>query len=527
MLEVRNLSVHFGEETALKDLSFQLARGETLGLVGESGSGKSVTALSLLQLLPYPAARHGAAASIRFDGQELVGAPARVMQKIRGQRIGYIFQEPMTALNPVQQVGKQIAESLRLHQKRKPRDAMREAARLLERVGIPEPGRRLFSRPHELSGGQRQRVMIALAIANKPDLLIADEATTALDVTVQAQVLALIKDLQAEEEMALLMISHDLALVKAQSERAIVLRRGEVVEAGETATLFASPQHSYTRSLLAALKPGVRPEAPPADAPLVLQATEVGVHYPIYAGLFARSRSVFKAADGVNLSLRRGETLAIVGESGSGKTSLALGLLHLIRPRGAVLFGDQDLARLPSLALQQLRARFQVVFQDPQGSLNPRLSVGQIVGEGLAVHRPDLSASEQDRAVMAALEAVEIDPDWRWRYPHQLSGGQRQRVALARALVLEPEVIVLDEPTSALDVTTQAQIIALLLRLQAERGLAYLFVSHDLRVVAALAHRVVVMKDGRVVEQGAAGDIFTNPKAAYSKALLEAALLTE
>ena len=301
---------------------------------------------------------------------------------------------------------------------------MREAARLLERVGIPEPGRRLFSRPHELWRAAAAG-MIALAIANKPDLLIADEATTALDVTVQAgaraQGLAGRRRDGATDDFA-------RSCLVAQSERAIVLRRGEVVEAGETATLFASPQHSYTRSLLAALKPGVRPEAPPADAPLVLQATEVGVHYPIYAGLFARSRSVFKAADGVNLSLRRGETLAIVGESGSGKTSLALGLLHLIRPRGEVLFGDQDLARLSSLALQQLRARFQVVFQDPQGSLNPRLSVGQIVGEGLAVHRPNLSASEQDRAVMAALEAVEIDPDWRWRYPHQLSGGQRQRL---------------------------------------------------------------------------------------------------
>jgi len=524
LLEVRDLSVRFGtpdgDVDAVRGVSFEVRRGETLALVGESGSGKSVTALSLLQLLPYPAARHPSG-SIRLAGLELLGAPERTLESVRGDRIAMIFQEPMTSLNPLHRVGRQIGETLMLHKGLEREAARARAVELLEMVGIRDPAARLSSYPHELSGGQRQRVMIAMALANDPELLIADEPTTALDVTIQAQVLELLRDLKERLGMSLLLITHDLGIVRAVADRVCVMTDGEIVETSETRQLFEAPRHAYTRHLLAA-EPSGEPPRPRADAPVLLEARDLRVWFPEKRGVPRRTVSYLKAVDGVTLEAREGETLGIVGESGSGKTTLALALLRLQSSRGAIRFRGRDLQGLRWRETRPLRREIQVVFQDPFGSLSPRMSVGEIVGEGLAIHRIGDPAQREQR-VIRALEEVGLDSASRHRYPHEFSGGQRQRIAIARAMVLEPRLVVLDEPTSALDRSVQAQIVDLLRALQQRHHLTYLFISHDLRVVRALCHHVIVMRDGVVVEHGAAARIFEQPQAAYTRALMAAA----
>ncbi|ROR32507.1 ABC transporter ATP-binding protein [Inmirania thermothiophila] len=527
LLDVRNLSVRFeppGAEPvdAVRGVSFRLERGETLALVGESGSGKSVTALSILQLLPYPTARHPSG-SIRFRGEELVGAPEPVLRAIRGDRIGIVFQEPMTSLNPLHTVEKQIGETLRIHRGMGPRAVRARVLELLALVGIDDPEARLSAYPHQLSGGQRQRVMIAMALANEPDLLIADEPTTALDVTIQAQILDLLKALQRRLGMALLLITHDLGVVRRMAERVCVMKDGEIVERGATAEVLSRPRHPYTQRLLASEPGGTPPPAPP-QAPVLLEARDLRVRFPLGRSLLGRARRHLEAVAGVSIRLRAGHTLGVVGESGSGKTTLALALLRLERSRGEIRFRDRPLQGLGSRALRPLRREMQIVFQDPFGSLNPRMSVGQIVEEGLRAHRIGADAAERERRVIEALEEVGLDPEARHRYPHEFSGGQRQRIAIARAMVLRPRLVVLDEPTSALDRSVQAQIIELLLRLQQRHGLAYLFISHDLKVVRALAHEIVVMRAGRIVEHGPAAEVFERPAADYTRRLLAAAL---
>jgi ABC-type microcin C transport system duplicated ATPase subunit YejF/ABC-type microcin C transport system permease subunit YejE len=526
LLRVVDLGVRFGTGTgavdAVRGVSFDVARGETLALVGESGSGKSVTALSILRLLPQPQASHPSG-RIEFDGESLLDAPAEILRRIRGGRIGMVFQEPMTSLNPLHTIEHQVGESVVIHRGADARTARERSLELLRLVGIPEPERRLASYPHEMSGGQRQRVMIAMALANEPDLLVADEPTTAVDVTIQAQLLELLADLRERLGMAMLFITHDLGIVRRFADRVAVMRHGRIVEAGPVARVFESPRHPYTRALLAAEPRGV-PAPPPADAELVSACRDLRVWYPIRKGLMRRTVDHVRAVDGVSIEVREGETVGLVGESGSGKTTIALALLRLIASRGEIRFRGREVSGLRARELRPLRREMQVVFQDPYGSLSPRLSIGQIVAEGLRVH--DLGGDEAGREerVVRALEAVEIDPAARHRYPHEFSGGQRQRVAIARALVLEPRLIVLDEPTSALDVSVQAQIVALLRRLQEEHRLAYLFISHDLRVVRAMSHRIVVLKDGRVVEQGPASEVFGAPREAYTRQLLAAAL---
>ncbi|HYE48269.1 MAG TPA: ABC transporter ATP-binding protein [Azospirillaceae bacterium] len=507
---------------AVRGVSFDLDRGETLALVGESGSGKSATALSLLQLLPYPQARHPAG-SVRFRGRELVGAPEAELRRVRGDRIAMVFQEPMTSLNPLHTVGAQVAEALLLHRRMDRGQARRRALELLELVGIPDPARRLDAYPHELSGGQRQRVMIAMALANEPDVLVADEPTTALDVTIQAQILELLRDLQRRFGMALLLITHDLAVVRRMAERVCVMHEGEVVEAGPVARVFGSPEHPYTRRLLAA-EPRGRAAPAAADAPELLAARGISVHFPVKSGWLRRTVDHVRAVDGVDLSVRAGHTVGVVGESGSGKTTLGLALLRLLESRGAIRFDGTDVQGLSQGRLRPLRRQMQVVFQDPYGSLSPRLPVGDIVGEGLLIHGLAPGRAERERLVCAALEEVGLDPALRWRYPHEFSGGQRQRIAIARAMVLKPRFMVLDEPTSALDMSVQAQIVELLRGLQRRHGLAYLFISHDLKVVRALAQDILVMKDGKVVESGPADRIFEAPEHPYTRALLAAAL---
>jgi len=524
LLSVSDLRVSFatpsGPLEAVRGLSFDIDRGETVALVGESGSGKSVTALSILQLLPYPAASHPSG-SIRFEGRELVAAPAEILQQIRGDRIAMIFQEPMTSLNPLHRVEKQIAETLMLHKGASAAGARVRALELLDRVGIPDPESRLASYPHELSGGQRQRVMIAMALANEPDLLIADEPTTALDVTIQAQILALLADLQAEFGMAILLITHDLGIVRKLSERVCVMTNGEIVEAGSVGRIFSAPAHPYTQHLLGA-EPRGEPPSPSAEANVVMECRDVRVWFPIKRGIVRRTVSHLKAVEGVTLSVREGETLGVVGESGSGKTTLGLALLRLQRSTGSIQFQGREIQALPWKQTRPLRREMQIVFQDPFGSLSPRMSVGSIVGEGLAVHKLGDAAS-RDREVIRVLEEVGIDPESRHRYPHEFSGGQRQRIAIARAIVLQPRLVVLDEPTSALDRSVQAQIVDLLRALQQRHGLSYLFISHDLRVVRALSHYVVVMRDGCVVEQGVADEIFHDPQHDYTRRLMRAA----
>ena len=529
LLAVENLSVAFGrgdgEVAAVKGVSFALDRGQTLAIVGESGSGKSVTALSVLQLLPYPAARHPGG-SVRLDGRELVGAGERALRAVRGRRVGMIFQEPMTSLNPLHTVERQIGEVLLVHRRLGRAAAQARALELLRLVRIAEPERRLASYPHQLSGGQRQRVMIAMALANEPDLLIADEPTTALDVTVQAQILQLLKDLQARLGMAILFITHDLTIVRRFADRVAVMTRGEIVEQGPVAAVLDRPRHAYTRHLLAAEPRGAPPPADPA-APEVMAADAIKVHFPIQRGLLRRTVGHVKAVDGVSLAVRAGHTLGVVGESGSGKTTLGLALLRLLASEGAVRFAGRPVEKLTARELRPLRREMQVVFQDPYGSLSPRLSVGQIVAEGLELHRLGGDAAGRRAMVDAILREVGLDPSVRDRYPHEFSGGQRQRISIARAMVLNPRFVVLDEPTSALDLSVQAQIVDLLRGLQRRHGLAYLFISHDLRVIRAMSHEVLVMKDGVVVERGPADAIFDRPRHTYTRALMAAAFRIE
>ena len=524
LLAIENLSTSFDTAghtvDAVREVSFAIERGETLALVGESGSGKSVTALSVLQLLPYPTARHPSG-SIRFAGRELLGASSSELQSIRGDRIAMIFQEPMTSLNPLHRVEKQIGETLLLHKGLSPERARVRTLELLDRVGIPDAEERLSAFPHELSGGQRQRVMIAMALANEPELLIADEPTTALDVTIQAQILKLLKELQTELGMAMLLITHDLGIVRKVADRVCVMTQGRIVEQGAVERIFEAPQHAYTRHLLAA-EPGGRPPPPPPGAETVMEGRDVRVWFPIRKGLLRRTVGHIKAVDGIGVAVRERETVGVVGESGSGKTTLGLALLRLERSRGEVRYRERDLQGLSWSATRPLRRELQIVFQDPVGSLSPRMPVGRIVGEGLAIHRLGDEA-ERERAIVRVLEEVGIDPESRHRYPHEFSGGQRQRIAIARAIVLKPRFVVLDEPTSALDVSVQAQIVDLLRTLQQRHNLAYLFISHDLRVVRALSHHILVMRDGVVVEQGPAERIFERPEHPYTRALMAAA----
>jgi microcin C transport system ATP-binding protein len=525
LLTVDDLSVSFrstqGDTAAVRNISFRIDEGETVALVGESGSGKSVTALSIMQLLPYPIAYHPGG-SIRFRGQELMGADAERMQHVRGDRIGMIFQEPMTSLNPLHKVEKQINETLILHKGLTESQARVRALELLDLVQIRDPQSRLHSYPHQLSGGQRQRVMIAMALANEPDLLIADEPTTALDVTIQAQILKLLKDLQRQMHMSMLLITHDLNIVRKIADRVCVMHDGEILERGMTEQLFTAPQHEYTRELLAA-EPADHAPPPDPSAAEVMRSDNVRVWFPVRRGVLRRTVDHIKAVDDVSLRIRAGHTVGVVGESGSGKTTLALALLRLISSRGAIWFNDQPIEGLRNKELKPLRRQMQIVFQDPYGSLSPRLSVGQIIAEGLEAHGIVPSAAERDARVVAALQEVDLDPGCRFRYPHEFSGGQRQRIAIARAMILKPKLVVLDEPTSALDRSVQAQIIELLSVLQQQHGLAYLFISHDLKVVRALSDDLIVLRDGRVVEQGSANAIFANPKQAYTRALLKAA----
>src|SRR5216684_2621063 len=529
LLSVHDLSVAFRQGTretlAVDRVSFEIKPGETVALVGESGSGKSVTALSVLKLLPYPAAHHPSG-SIRFKGRELINLPEREIRHVRGNDITIVFQEPMTSLNPLHTVERQIAEVLELHAGVTGGAARARVVELLAQVGIPDPQSRLPSYPHQLSGGQRQRVMIALALANEPDLLIADEPTTALDVTVQAQIIKLIKDLQARLGMAVLFITHDLGIVRKTAERVCVMRQGRIVEQGAVADVFADPRHPYTRELIAAEpKPDPAPLQP--GAPAVVRTDDLKVWFPVRRGFLRRTVGHIKAVDGVSIEVRKGETLGVVGESGSGKTTLGLAILRLISSQGPIVFMGKPLQGLKFKGMLPFRRDMQIVFQDPYGSLSPRMSLSDVIEEGLWVHHPGMAKAEREERVMRALVEVGLDPETRFRYPHEFSGGQRQRIAVARTLVLEPTFIVLDEPTSALDMLIQAQIVDLLRALQKRRELTYLFISHDLRVVAALASRVVVMRHGKVVEEGPAAELFARPKTDYTRALFAAAFNLE
>jgi microcin C transport system ATP-binding protein len=526
LLEVKDLSVNFkvegGTLEAVRRVSFEIRKGETVALVGESGSGKSVTALSVLQLLPYPKAWHPNGSSIRLDGRELVDADEPTLRQVRGDRVGIIFQEPMTSLNPLHTIDRQIGETLMLHRGMSKADARARSLELLHLVRLQEAEERLGAYPHQLSGGQRQRVMIAMALANEPDLLIADEPTTALDVTIQAQILQLLRDLQGRLGMAMLLITHDLTIVRKLSDRVCVMTQGQIVETGAVEEIFERPKHPYTQHLLAA-EPKGKPLSHGADAPVVMAGDEVKVHFPIQRGLLRRTVGHVKAVDGVDLRIRRGQTVGVVGESGSGKTTLGLALLRLLRSEGSIRFRDHDIQGWSSRRLRPLRRDMQIVFQDPFGSLSPRMSVAQIIEEGLKLHGLGGDRHGRRRLVAKVLEEVGLDPESQDRYPHEFSGGQRQRISIARAMVLEPSFVVLDEPTSALDMSVQAQIVDLLRDLQAQRGLAYMFISHDLRVVRALSDHVIVMRDGQVVEQGAAADIFDRPRHPYTSALMAAA----
>jgi len=525
LLAVRDFSVAFrsgGRETlAVDHISFEIAKGETVALVGESGSGKSVTALSILKLLPYPAARHPSG-SILFKGRDLMPLSEREMMKVRGDDITIVFQEPMTSLNPLHTIEKQIGEILLLHRGLAGAAARARTLEVLAQVGIPDPETRLKSYPHQLSGGQRQRVMIAMALANEPDLLIADEPTTALDVTVQAQIIALLKDLQQRLGMSLLFITHDLGIVRKIAQKVCVMKDGKIVENGDVESVFVSPQHPYTQALLAA-EPRPDPAPTQPDAPLVLETNDLKVWFPIKRGVLRKVVGHIKACDGISIELRKGETLGIVGESGSGKSTLGLSILRLISSDGPIAFMGNQLQGLRFKEMRPFRRDMQIVFQDPYGSLSPRMSVGEIIKEGLKVHHPDMTNRERDRRVIQALADVGLNPDTRLRFPHEFSGGQRQRIAVARAVVLEPTFVVLDEPTSALDMLIQAQMVDLLRDLQKRRNLTYLFISHDLRVVAALASRLIVMRHGKVVEAGNAAELFRNPKSDYTRALFAAA----
>ncbi len=525
LLSLRNLSVSFGrgarQVDAVREVSFDIAKGETVGLVGESGSGKSVTALSVLQLLPYPTAWHPGG-SIRYGGEELLGANEDRLRDLRGNQIAMIFQEALTSLNPLHSIERQISEVLFVHKRMDQRQARDRVVELLHLVGLPEAENRLHSLPHEFSGGQQQRVMIAMALANEPDLLIADEPTTALDVTIKAQILKLLSDLQARLGMALLLITHDLGIVRHMADRVAVMSKGRIVEQGAAADVFERPSDAYTKALLAA-EPRGRPEPGPADAPEIMAADAVKVWFPIKRGLIRRTVDHVKAVDGITLHVRQGHTLGVVGESGSGKSTLGRALLRLEGSQGDVRFDGRSIRSLRWKELRPLRREMQIVFQDPIGSLNPRLSVGRIVEEGLIVHELGGSDDERRALIGEVLKEVGLEPEMQERYPHEFSGGQRQRISIARALVLKPKFIVLDEPTSALDMSVQAQIVELLRDLQVRHNLAYLFISHDLKVVRALAHDVIVMRRGKVVEQGPSEALFANPKETYTRALMAAA----
>jgi microcin C transport system ATP-binding protein len=529
LLSVRDLSVafHQGGETSLAvdHISFDIAKGEVVALVGESGSGKSVSANSILRLLPYPSASHPSG-EILFKGKDLLKASERALREVRGNDITMIFQEPMTSLNPLHTIEKQIAEILALHQGLTGEPARQRVLELLNQVGIREPEKRLKAYPHELSGGQRQRVMIAMALANRPELLIADEPTTALDVTVQAQILELLRQLKAVHGMSMLFITHDLGIVRKFADRVCVMTKGRIVETGTVEEVFANPKHEYTRHLLASEPRGEPPLADPSK-PVVMEGSDIRVWFPIKAGLMRRVVDHVKAVDGIDLSLRAGQTLGVVGESGSGKTTLGLALTRLISSQGRIAFVGTDIAGYSFSEMRPLRNQLQVVFQDPYGSLSPRMSVGDIVAEGLKVHERSLTAEERDQRVCWALEEVGLDPLTRWRYPHEFSGGQRQRIAIARAMVLKPRFVMLDEPTSALDMSVQAQVVDLLRDLQKKHDLAYLFISHDLKVVKALANDVIVMRFGKVVEQGPSAEIFRAPKDDHTRALMAAAFNIE
>ncbi|WP_417452684.1 ABC transporter ATP-binding protein [Kiloniella sp.] len=526
LLDITSLSVQFrGEEEtvdAVAGITYKLMEGQTVALVGESGSGKSVSALSILQLLPYPQAHHPQGSSIKYRGKEIIGANDATMRDIRGNKISIIFQEPMTSLNPLHTIEKQINEVLFVHKGMSKIEARKRTLELLKLVGIKDPAGRLKSYPHELSGGQRQRVMIAMALANEPDLLIADEPTTALDVTIQAQILELLKELQEKLGMSILLITHDLGIVRKMADRVCVMTEGQIVEQGPTEKVFSQPEHPYTQKLLAA-EPQGKPVETNSDAPVIMACEDIKVHFPVKRGLLRRTVSHIKAVDGISLTLQQGHTIGIVGESGSGKTTLGLALLRLISSKGAIRFDGKSIANTKGSQLRSLRQEMQIVFQDPYGSLSPRLSIGQIIEEGLKVHGLGGNAKERETLIIEALNEVGLNPENRHRYPHEFSGGQRQRVAIARAMVLKPRFLVLDEPTSALDMSVQAQIVDLLRDLQVKHKLTYLFISHDLKVVRTLADNVIVMKDGKAVETGTAKEIFEAPKTAYTQALIKAA----
>ncbi|MAS45347.1 MAG: microcin ABC transporter ATP-binding protein [Rhodobacteraceae bacterium] len=523
ILDVQSLTVAFrtreATTVAVRDVSFHVAPGETLALVGESGSGKSVSALATVGLAPDAADITG---SVTFEGEEMVGAAEPRLRAMRGNAVSFVFQEPMTSLNPLHTIERQLGESLALHQGLKGEAAQARILDLLRKVGIRDPETRLADYPHQLSGGQRQRVMIAMALANGPRLLIADEPTTALDVTIQAQILDLLKDLQREEGLAMLFITHDLGIVRRIADRVAVMQQGEIVETNNTAALFADPRHPYTRKLLAA-EPTGAPPPPVENAETVVETPGLKVWFPIRRGFMRREAGFIKAVNHAELALKQGETLGIVGESGSGKTTLALALMRLISSEGPVIVGGQDVQGWKARRLRPLRREMQMVFQDPFGSLSPRMSVGRIVAEGLGIHQVEGAANPRD-AVAAALHEVGLDPATMDRYPHEFSGGQRQRIAIARAMILKPKLLVLDEPTSALDMTVQVQIVDLLRDLQRRHKLAYLFISHDLKVVRAMSHRVIVMRQGDIVETGTAEQVFSAPRTDYARNLVEAAL---
>ncbi|WP_018700051.1 ABC transporter ATP-binding protein [Amorphus coralli] len=530
LLQIEDLSVSFQQEDgppveALKHVSMSVRKGETLAIVGESGSGKSITALSTVRLLPYPAAFHPSG-RILFHGRDLLTASDREMRGLRGNDIAMVFQEPMTSLNPLHQVGRQVSEVLRVHKGMSETASAKRTLELLDAVGIPDPQTRIKSYPHQLSGGQRQRVMIAMALANEPELLIADEPTTALDVTVAAQILELLKDLQNRLGMAMLFITHDLNTVRRIADRVCVMTKGELVEEGPVTDVLDRPQHPYTRHLMEA-EPKGAPTKTDRTAERVVEAKDLKVWFPIKRGLLRRTVGHVKAVDGVDVEVRAGQTLGVVGESGSGKTTLGFALLRLISSRGRIVFLGSEIDAYSWKSMRPLRRDMQIVFQDPYGSLSPRMSVGDIIGEGLKIHFPELSATEREERVAAVLDEVGLDSGTRHRYPHEFSGGQRQRIAIARALVLEPKFLMLDEPTSALDMSVQAQVVDLLRDLQQRRDLAYLFISHDLKVVRALANDVIVMREGKVVEAGPAERIFDDPQTDYTKALMAAAFRLE
>ncbi|MDX8526059.1 ABC transporter ATP-binding protein [Mesorhizobium sp. MSK_1335] len=529
LLSVHDLSVSFAQggnqSIAVDHISFDIAKGETLALVGESGSGKSVSALSVLKLLPYPAASHPSG-KILFQGADLLSANERTLRGVRGNKVTMIFQEPMTSLNPLHTIEQQIVEVLQLHQGLRDAPARARTLELLNEVGIRDPQKRLDAYPHQLSGGQRQRVMIAMALANEPELLIADEPTTALDVTVQAQILELLAKLKSRKGMSLLFITHDLGIVRRIADRVCVMTKGKIVESGPTKEIFANPQHAYTKHLLAAEPKGKPPAANPNAKP-VMTGKDIKVWFPIKKGFFRTTVDHVKAVDGIDVAVRAGQTLGVVGESGSGKTTLGLALARMISSNGTINFNGRDINQLSFSAMRPLRRELQIVFQDPFGSLSPRLSVSEIIEEGLKIHEPKLSPDERDDKVVAVLKEVGLDPETRHRYPHEFSGGQRQRVAIARAMVLNPRFVMLDEPTSALDMSVQAQVVDLLRALQAKHNLAYLFISHDLKVVRALANDVIVMRNGQIVEAGTSEQIFSSPQTDYTRALMAAAFKIE